>query len=271
MAGMCAQPVESVSFDRAASYYDATRALPPEVAREQTQLLLDEIGSSARPVLEIGVGTGRIAAPLAGRHRVVGIDLSREMLRVLAAKDSGVAAVEGDAVRLPFRSEAFGAVVACHVLHLVRDWQRAVAEVGRVLVPGGVLLVSRGRTRAGLGCELEDRIRDVAGLTESYIGLDDPAELDGISTSWAGRCDMRRRSPALEPGRPRTSSTASRPAGPPGPGRCRRSSGSRRCARYGHGSPRSTATPPVPHCRRIRSAGTRTDGRRPVEDSESRR
>jgi SAM-dependent methyltransferase len=180
---------ESVSFDRAAGYYDATRSLPAEVARAQTALLLDELGPPGRPVLEIGVGTGRVALPLAERHRVVGIDLSREMLRVLAAKEADVLAVEGDALRLPFRSGTFAAVVACHVLHLVRDWRRAVDEVRRVLTPGGLLLASRGSRREGLGNELALRIRDVTGMSEAFVGLDDLDELDDllVADGWAVR------------------------------------------------------------------------------------
>jgi ubiquinone/menaquinone biosynthesis C-methylase UbiE len=177
MATMNPRASESVSFDRAAGFYDATRGLPPEVARAQTALLLDELGGVGRPVLEIGVGTGRISAPLADRHQVVGVDLSREMLRVLAEKRSGVQAVEADAVRLPFGSETFGGVLACHVLHLVRDWRGAIDEVRRVLAPGGVLLASRGRPRTGLPAELDRRLRRAAGLTGMFIGLDDLDEL----------------------------------------------------------------------------------------------
>jgi ubiquinone/menaquinone biosynthesis C-methylase UbiE len=141
-------------------------------------LLVDEIGEPGRQVLEIGVGTGRIGIPLADRHRVVGVDVSREMLRVLAGKQADVSAVEADASRLPFRSGVFDAVVACHVLHLVRDWQRVIEEAHRVLVPGGVLLASRGRSRDGLGAELDARILDAAGLARTYIGLDDLTDLD---------------------------------------------------------------------------------------------
>jgi ubiquinone/menaquinone biosynthesis C-methylase UbiE len=186
---MSARPVGSVSFDRAADYYDTTRALPPEVADAQTRLLLDEIGVPVRRVLEIGVGTGRISAPLAARHRVVGVDLSREMLRVLAAKESGIAAVEADAGRLPFRSGAFDAVMACHVLHLVRDWQRVIEEAGRALVPGGVLMASRGRPRDGLAAELDARIQGASGQIRTYIGLDDLTELDTqlAAKGWAVR------------------------------------------------------------------------------------
>lgn len=183
---MNASTSESVSFDRAAGFYDATRGLPPEVAQAQTALLLSELGDLGRPVLEIGVGTGRISAPLAERHRVVGIDLSREMLRVLAGKRSGVVAVEGDAARLPFPGATFDAAIACHVLHLVRAWRRAVDEVARVLVPGGILLASRGRPRTGLASELDGRLRDAAGMTDMFIGLDDLGELDTylIEADW---------------------------------------------------------------------------------------
>jgi len=174
---MNASASESVSFDRAAAYYDATRRLPRDVAQDQTALLHSELDAD-RPVLEIGVGTGRISAPLADRHRVVGVDLSREMLGVLAAKQSGIQPVEADAVRLPFGSATFGAVIACHVLHLVPDWRRAVDEVGRVLAPDGVLLASRGRARTGLAAEIDGRLRDATGLTGMFIGLDNLDELD---------------------------------------------------------------------------------------------
>ena len=176
---MNASASESVSFDRAADFYDATRSLPPDVAREQTALLHSELDGGG-PVLEVGVGTGRISAPLADRHRIVGVDLSREMLRVLAAKESGVRPIEADAVRLPFGSATFGAVIACHVLHLVPDWRRAVDEVGRVLAPGGLLLATRGRPRSGLAAEIDGRLRDASGLTGMFVGLDDLDELDAL-------------------------------------------------------------------------------------------
>jgi hypothetical protein len=53
----------AIDFDRAADTYDGTRALPPEALGQTTELLSGEIGS--RRCLEVGVGTGRIARPLA--------------------------------------------------------------------------------------------------------------------------------------------------------------------------------------------------------------
>ena len=73
---------ESLSFDRVASIYDATRKLPTDVSGEITKALLDGIeAAGAERVLEIGVGTGRIARPLiAAGVPLTGVDISSEMM-----------------------------------------------------------------------------------------------------------------------------------------------------------------------------------------------
>lgn len=97
--------------------------------------------------LEIGVGTGRIAVPLA-RHRVpiVGVDISRQMLRRLVDKMGGstLPIAVADATRLPFAADTFGSAIAAHVLHLIPDWTVAVDELLRVVRSGGIVLASRG-------------------------------------------------------------------------------------------------------------------------------
>lgn len=55
--------MESVNFDRAAGYYDATRALPAGSMDAPTRVLAGEL-ADRQPCLEIGTGTGRIALPL---------------------------------------------------------------------------------------------------------------------------------------------------------------------------------------------------------------
>ncbi|MDP9240678.1 MAG: class I SAM-dependent methyltransferase [Actinomycetota bacterium] len=136
-----------ISFARAATYYDATRALPDAAAERVTSLLAGEL-AGRRHCLEIGVGTGRVALPLHERGvGVLGIDLARPMLDQLVAKAGGrlpFPLVAGDATRLPFATASCEAILACHVLHLVGDWQAAVEEAFRVLTPGGVLLVDFG-------------------------------------------------------------------------------------------------------------------------------
>jgi ubiquinone/menaquinone biosynthesis C-methylase UbiE len=139
--------VESLSFDRVADIYDATRGLPPGARDALTDMLTNELTRRGR-CLEIGVGTGRIALPLHERDiPMVGTDISGAMLRKLIQNSGGTPPFPlllADATRLPFADGSFGAALASHVLHLIPGWQTAVDEVTRVLRPGGVLLADFG-------------------------------------------------------------------------------------------------------------------------------
>ena len=137
--------MESVNFDRAAGFYDATRALPATAMAQLTGLLAAEL-AGRQPCVEIGVGTGRFALPLrAAGIAMAGTDISGAMLRRLAANAGGGSPfplAQADATRLPFAAGTFGSVLAVHVLHLIPDWRVAVDEAVRVLRPGGALLAS---------------------------------------------------------------------------------------------------------------------------------
>ena len=137
----------SVPFDRAAEYYDRTRALPAEAHGQVIRNAVAELAGRGR-VLEVGVGTGRIGLDVAAAGvPLIGLDLARPMLDRLVAKARGTSAlpvVHGDATTLPFPDGAFGAALASHVLHLIADWEAALDELARVVGPGGAILVSRG-------------------------------------------------------------------------------------------------------------------------------
>jgi ubiquinone/menaquinone biosynthesis C-methylase UbiE len=98
--------------------------------------------------LEIGVGTGRIALPVAARGvPVIGVDLAAAMLdrlRVNAGGTPPCPLIQGDVTSLPVADGSVGAVVACHVLHLIADWRAAIDEACRALRPGGTLFVDFG-------------------------------------------------------------------------------------------------------------------------------
>jgi SAM-dependent methyltransferase len=172
----------SVAFDRAASYYDATRVVTEEATRRQTDLLAAEIGD--RRALEVGCGTGQVSLPLrAAGVDVVGIDLSLPMLARLVEKGGGTPVLpvaQADATRLPFADRAFGAAVVRWVLHLIPPWRQAVGEIVRVLAPGGTILVNHGGF-SGVGVEMRQQMEALVGRPLPAAGLDwhSPAELEG--------------------------------------------------------------------------------------------
>ena len=161
-------------FDRAVEYYDRTRGLSEEASREMTLLLSSELHDRGR-TLEIGVGTGLVALPLAAAGvPLVGLDLSAPMLAKLVEKAGGrlpFPLVVGDATTLPFADHRFGAAVVRHVLHLVPAWRQVVAELVRVVVPGGLVLVSSGQVPEPWH-ELTDRFMDRVGRPSFADGLD---------------------------------------------------------------------------------------------------
>lgn len=94
-------------------------------------------------MLDVGCGTGRIAAELARRGaRVWGVEPSAEMLeRARAAVPRGVGLRLGTAEALPFRDAWFERALLHLVVHLL-DRPRALPELRRVLTPGGRLAVA---------------------------------------------------------------------------------------------------------------------------------
>ncbi len=130
----------SLSFDWAADFYDLTRTLPEEVAAQGLDAILREAGPGAR-ILDVGTGTGRISVPLLERGAdLIGCDISTKMMALLRAKFPAAQLAVADASMLPFPGASFGAVITCHVMHLVGPWHEALHEYRRVLKPAGVYI-----------------------------------------------------------------------------------------------------------------------------------
>jgi len=166
----------SVSFDRAAGYYDQTRSLPDDLMEVLVTRLVAELPRDGR-CLEVGIGTGRIALPLMQRGvDVMGVDISMEMLRRFREKSGSRTPpiAIADATRLPFADATFASAIAAHVLHLIPAWRVALDELQRVLLPGGVVLASRaGGTRS----EWQRAVR-----RHFYVEAGDPSWPPGIDT-----------------------------------------------------------------------------------------
>ena len=96
-------------------------------------------------VLDIGSGPGFLAAEMAAEvgpeGAVHGVDPSEAMLAVARRRGGGAEFATADALALPFGDEPFDAAVATQVYEYVEDMPGALAEVRRVLRPGGRLLI----------------------------------------------------------------------------------------------------------------------------------
>ncbi|MFY9974645.1 MAG: class I SAM-dependent methyltransferase [Chromatiaceae bacterium] len=86
--------------------------------------------------IEIGVGSGRFAAPLGIR---VGVDPSPRMLALAAAR--GIEVVQGAAEKLPFAPASFDHALVVTTICFVDSPERMLAEASRVLKPGGSLVI----------------------------------------------------------------------------------------------------------------------------------
>ena len=120
-----------MSFDHVAEVYDETRSIPSEVTERIVKILVDEL-KDYKTVLDAGVGTGRYAKPLQDNSfDVVGLDVSSKMLRKAAEKGTSDL-LKGDVCNLPFKGSSFDATLSASLLHLVKDWKKALVEITRV-------------------------------------------------------------------------------------------------------------------------------------------
>ena len=104
----------------------------------------ERISSSGACVLDVACGTGDLSLTLfeTTGARVVGTDFCRPMLAVAAGKvSSQVPLIEGDALRLPFRSGSFDAVTIGFGLRNLSNVENGLAELCRVVKPGGWVAV----------------------------------------------------------------------------------------------------------------------------------
>jgi len=128
------------------------------------QFAFDAIAAAKpRRVLEVGGGEGELAERIVSElgMELVGVDQSKAMVEVQRSK--GIDSRVGDVQTLPFGDAEFDAAVAAWMLYHLPDVDRALAELARVLRPGGVLVaVTNGVDHLKELWELAGRASDIA-------------------------------------------------------------------------------------------------------------
>lgn len=133
-------------YDQIADGYTAENETSLANAYYERPAMLELAGDvTGRRILDAGCGSGPLFAELRDRGAIVsGIDASAGMLE-LARRRLGADAdlqVADLAAPLPFPDDTFDDVIASLVLHYLQDWAPTLAELRRVLKPGGRLLAS---------------------------------------------------------------------------------------------------------------------------------
>lgn len=128
-------------FSAHAGEYDRYAVVQKGVAATLVDLLPGGISAEAGPVLDLGVGTGELAARFRERHPRIPLlvaDIAHGMTCRARSRLPGVLACDADAAALPLRDESCGLVLSASMYQWVTDLPRAFAEAHRVLKPGGL-------------------------------------------------------------------------------------------------------------------------------------
>jgi SAM-dependent methyltransferase len=128
--------------DRIAEVYDGWFAVPSDT--EDTVGFLSDLAGTG-PVLELGIGTGRVALPLAQEgHEVHGVDASEAMVEKLRAKTGNIPVTIGDFAELDVAGEFSLVYVVFNTffaLHSQEDQIRCFSNVARRLRRGGTFVI----------------------------------------------------------------------------------------------------------------------------------
>ncbi|MFY2825091.1 class I SAM-dependent methyltransferase [Ruegeria sp. MALMAid1280] len=147
------------SYARWAPVYDKTFGAVTNVGRQHA---VDYINGHPGKVLEVGVGTGLSLEHYRPEIQVTGIDFSEDMLQKARDKVQSLSLYnvselrQMDARALDFPDNHFDTIAAMHVLSVVPEPERVMAEIARVCKPGGrVVITNHFQRKQGLLASLE--------------------------------------------------------------------------------------------------------------------
>jgi ubiquinone/menaquinone biosynthesis C-methylase UbiE len=158
---------------------------PQGFSNEITDELLDALKDfKNKLVLEVGVGSGRNALPLLAEinPRFMGLDLSREMLKLvrvkMASSKKNVDLILGDAEHLPLADEVFDAVVCMSAMHYFAFQEKVLLEFSRMLKRKSVLVCGDLTVRELDGQGFFEALERT--LSKAHAGYHKPSEIKNM-------------------------------------------------------------------------------------------
>ncbi|MFX0138617.1 MAG: class I SAM-dependent methyltransferase, partial [Candidatus Hodarchaeota archaeon] len=189
--------MESLNFDIMIKYYDETRIFNQKCFDKAINYIVERFPPNLyKKVFEPGIGTGRIAIPLAQRgYNIFGIDISTEMLNILKKridriKNLNISYKKADATKIPYDNNEFNLAIIVYLFYFIKEWKKAVNEILRV-VNGPIILM-----HTGYGLEipiLNERYKQLSeeiGFSIKNIGVKSTKEVVtylenlGYQTEW---------------------------------------------------------------------------------------
>ena len=146
-SGTMSEPQVRAMFDRISGFYDVMNSVMTAGLHHRWRARAADLAALApgASALNVACGTGDLAIELARRvgtgGEVIGSDFSEEMLERARAKDPGLVWEWGNALELPYASGRFDAATVGFGARNFSDLERGLAEMARVVKPGGRVVV----------------------------------------------------------------------------------------------------------------------------------
>ena len=130
-------------------------------------ILARRYGKNGGRLLEIGSGMGHLVGQLENSFQTCGMDLNHWAVEQSKAVVEKTALQTASAEELPFADNSFDVVIIKHIVEHLPSPEKAIVEIGRVIAPGGVLILSTPN--------LDSLLKPWKG--ENWIGYQDPTHI----------------------------------------------------------------------------------------------
>jgi demethylmenaquinone methyltransferase/2-methoxy-6-polyprenyl-1,4-benzoquinol methylase len=141
-AGRLSEPQVEAMFDRIASFYDVMNSVMTAGMHQRWRERAVDLAGNPKRALDVATGTGDLAIALRDRGaEVVGVDFAEKMLEIARQKAPGIDFRAGNALALDFPDNEFDAATVGFGARNFDDLERGIAEMARVVKPGGRVVI----------------------------------------------------------------------------------------------------------------------------------